>query len=104
MSRNDTISSCGDAENFAKLTDKMLSAIPFKNPTKIGLDKKSASAPRRRKLAPMQSNPLKKVKVTESERYRSLSDPASGATAAATSAQVAASGFTISCRDVPKTA
>ena len=30
--------------------------------------------------------------------------PASGATAAATSAQVAASGFTISCRDVPKTA
>ena len=30
--------------------------------------------------------------------------PASGATAAANSAQVAASGFTISCRDVPKTA
>jgi hypothetical protein len=83
---------------------QMLIATPFRNPTRMGLDKKSAIAPSRKKLAAMQNRPAKNVTVTESDQYNWLSPPASGATAAAIIAHTAASGFTINCREVPKKA
>ena len=43
-------------------------ATPFMKPTRMGLDRKSASAPSRRKLAPMHSRPVKNVSVSVSER------------------------------------
>jgi hypothetical protein len=46
----------------------MLSAMPFRKPKRIGLERKSASAPSRRKLAPRQHTPARKHKVTESDR------------------------------------
>jgi hypothetical protein len=49
-------------------------------------------------------SPVKNVNVIESDKYRSALPEASGATAAAIMAQVAASGFTISWREVPNTA
>ena len=83
---------------------KMLMAMPLRNPTRIGLDKKSARTPRRKKLATMQINPVKNVNAIESDRYKSALPAASGVMAAAIMAHAAASGFTINCRDVPKTA
>ncbi len=83
---------------------KMLIATPFKYPTRIGFDKKSASAPSRKKLAPMQNNPAKSASATDNDQYNSASFPAIGATDAAIIAQAAASGLTMSCRDVPKIA
>src|SRR6516165_7440050 len=83
---------------------QMVIAMPFKNPIRIGLDRKSANAPSRKKLAMMQNMPAKNVIATVSDQYNSLSPRASGATAAAIMAHAAASGFTINCRDVPKMA
>src|SRR5262249_21215446 len=48
-----------------------LIATPFRKPTRIGLDRKSAKAPRRKKLATMQMSPVKNVNVIESDKYRS---------------------------------
>ncbi len=98
---------CNSIENpnsFPTCPRRMLMAMPFRKPTRIGLDRKSASAPRRKKLPATHNRPAKKVSVIESERYKSASPAASGAMAAAIMAQVAASGLTISCREVPKTA
>ncbi len=78
--------------------------MPFRKPTRMGRERKSASAPSLRKLAPMQKSPASAASVTESDRYRASSPPASGATTAATRAQVAASGPTTSCREVPNSA
>src|SRR4051812_13349333 len=52
----------------------------------------------------MQKTPARKASVMESETYKSALSAANGPTAAATIAQVAASGPTINCRDVPKNA
>ncbi len=82
----------------------MLSAMPFKNPTRIGFDRKSASAPNLKNRARIQKTPATKARSIESEKYSSSFPAASGPTAAATSAQVAASGPTINCRDVPNSA
>src|SRR3954468_8297977 len=82
----------------------MLRAIPFKKPTRIGFDRKSASAPNRKNRAAIQNTPARKASVMESETYRSALPAANGPTAAATIAQVAASGPTINCRDVPNNA
>jgi hypothetical protein len=82
----------------------ILRAIPFRNPTSIGFDRKSAKPPRRKNFARMQNTPAMKARVMESEKYASSSPAAIGATTAATSAQVAASGPTINCREVPKRA
>lgn len=45
----------------------MLSAMPFMNPTRIGRDRKSASAPSLRKLPATQRRPAMKASVNESE-------------------------------------
>jgi hypothetical protein len=42
-------------------------ATPFRKPTKMGLDKKSASAPRRRKLAAIHINPVSKASISDRE-------------------------------------
>lgn len=47
---------------------------------------------------------MRKASVTEKERYRSAFPAASGVIATATSAQIAESGPTISCLEVPKMA
>ncbi len=52
----------------------------------------------------MQKTPVMIASAAVSDRYRDRSWPASGATTAATMAQVAASGATISWRDEPKKA
>lgn len=52
----------------------------------------------------MQKSPASAARATERDRCRSGSAAASGVKAAATRAQVAASGPTISCRDVPNRA
>ena len=46
----------------------MCSEIPFRKPTRIGRDRKSASAPRRRKLAPIQKSPARKARVMDRDR------------------------------------
>jgi len=46
----------------------MLIAIPFRKPTRIGFDRKSAKAPRRKKLATIQMSPVKNVNVIESDK------------------------------------
>jgi hypothetical protein len=48
----------------------MLSAIPFMNPTRMGRERKSASAPSLRKLAATQIAPAMNASDTESEAYR----------------------------------
>src|SRR5262249_16160298 len=90
--------------SFPTCPRKMLSAMPFRKPTRIGLDKKADNGRRGKKLAAMQSRPVKNVSAIESERYSSASPAARGAIADAIIAQVAASGFTINWRDVPKIA
>jgi hypothetical protein len=45
----------------------MDSATPLRKPTKIGLDKKSASAPRRRNPAAIHSNPVSKASIADKE-------------------------------------
>jgi hypothetical protein len=45
----------------------MDSATPFRKPTKMGLDKKSASPPRRRKLAAIHINPVSKASIADRE-------------------------------------
>ena len=98
---------CDSIENPNSLPTcprKMLIAMPFRKPIRIGLDRKSANAPRRKKLPAMHNTPVKNVSAIESDKYNSASPAASGAIAAAIMAQVAASGFTISCREVPKIA
>ena len=82
----------------------MVSAMPFMNPTRIGRDRKSASTPSFRKLAPMHSTPARKASVSDSAMYSCASPAASGATEAATSVQVAASGPTTSWREEPNSA
>jgi hypothetical protein len=52
----------------------------------------------------MQSSPAMRVRTTVRDAYSRGSPPASGAIAAAVMAQVAASGPTMSCREVPKSA
>ncbi len=47
---------------------RMLIATPFMKPTRIGFDRKSATAPRRRKLAPMHSSPTHTHSTIEMER------------------------------------
>jgi hypothetical protein len=78
--------------------------MPFKNPTRIGLDRKSAITPSRKKLATIQNKPARNVSVTESDQYNSPLPPARGPIAAAIIAHTAASGLTINCREVPKIA
>jgi hypothetical protein len=60
--------------------------------------------PKRKKLATIQNKPARNVTATESDQYNSAFPLAKGPTAAATIAQTAASGFTISCREVPNMA
>ena len=74
----------------------MLSAMPFRNPTRIGFERKSASAPNFRKLPAMQRAPVKTASAIESDKYKFASPIANGATAAATSAHVPESGPMIS--------
>src|SRR5436190_23149215 len=82
----------------------MLRAIPFRNPTRMGFERKSANAPNRRNRAAMQSTPARNARATDSETYSSSSPAPNGPMAAATSAQVAASGPMINWRDVPNNA
>jgi hypothetical protein len=42
-------------------------ATPLRKSTRIGRDRKSASAPRRRKLAATQRSPMRKASVTDSD-------------------------------------
>ena len=82
----------------------MLRAIPFRKPTSMGFERKSARAPNLKKLAPMHSTPASKASATDSDSYSFWSPEANGATAAATSAHVEASGPMINCREVPNIA
>ena len=83
---------------------QILIAIPFKNPIRIGRDRKSAITPSRKTLATIQNKPARKVTATESDQYNSAFPLAKGPTAAETIAHTAASGFTINCREVPNIA
>ena len=57
----------GKPKIFPIWPSTMLKATPFRKPTRIGFDKKSAAAPSFRKLAATQMMPAKKVSVTERE-------------------------------------
>jgi hypothetical protein len=46
---------------------RMYSETPFRKPTRMGLERKSATAPSRRKLAPMQKRPASVVMVMVSD-------------------------------------
>ena len=83
---------------------KMLMATPLRKPTRIGLERKSARKPSRSVLPIRQRSPVKIAKTTDMETRVAGSLAARGVKAAAIMAHVAASGFTIKCRDVPKTA
>ena len=74
----------------------MESATPFMNPMRMGLERKSPTAPSRKKLARMQKTPARNASITDMDAYSFGSPAASGATDAATIAQTAASGLTIS--------
>jgi hypothetical protein len=82
----------------------MQSATPFMKPTRTGLERKSPTAPSRKKLARMQNTPARNASITDIAEYKAGSPAASGATDAATIAQTAASGLIIKWRDVPKMA
>ncbi len=77
-------------------------ATPFNKPIKIGLDKKSANTPNFNLLAIKHQKPVIAVMVTTSCQCLKLSPAARAVTTAAITAQVAASGPTISCLEVPK--
>ena len=79
-------------------------ATPFRNPTRIGLARKSATKPSRRKPARMQKIPVKIANTIESDISEIAWTAVSGIKVVPTMAQVAASGFTIRWRDVPKIA
>ena len=92
------------AEDLVGLPGVLDSATPFRKPTKMGLDKKSASAPRRRKLAAIHINPVSKASNAVGRR-QSLRHLLRGERRRLTiTAQVAASGPTMSWRDEPKIA
>ena len=82
----------------------MVIATPFNSPIKIGLDRKSANTPNLNRLAIKHQNPVIAVMVITSCQCLTLSPAASGVTTAAITAQVAASGPTISCLEVPNKA
>ena len=70
----------------------------------MGRDKKSANVPKRNLAAIKHQIPVMKL-ITMTNCQRTSSSPiASGATAAAITAQVAASGPIINCLDVPNNA
>ena len=79
-------------------------AMPLRNPIRMGLDRKSASTPSRKRLAPRHIRPTKKVSAIDHERYSGDPIMASGLSAVANMAQVAASGPAMSCRDEPNIA
>ena len=82
----------------------MVIATPFNKPIKIGFDKKSANTPSLNRLATKHQKPVIAVIVTTNCQCLILSPAAKGVTTAAITAQVAASGPTISCFDVPNNA
>jgi len=45
----------------------ILSAIPFRKPTSMGFERKSARAPNLKKLAAMHSTPASKANVSDSD-------------------------------------
>jgi hypothetical protein len=55
----------GNPKTLPSCPNMMLRAIPFRKPTKMGLDKKSGRAPNLMKLAPMQSIPARKASNTD---------------------------------------
>ena len=70
-------------------------ATPLRNPTRIGLERKSATKPSRKKPARMQKIPVKTASAIESDTSEFGWCAVSGVNVAPTMAQVAASGFTI---------
>ncbi|SVK54633.1 Uncharacterised protein [Acinetobacter baumannii] len=82
----------------------MVSATPFSSPLRIGRDSRSASAPSLNRLANRHQPPIIAVIMMVNCQWRSILPAASGVTTAAITAQVAASGPTISWRDEPNSA
>ncbi|MOA16817.1 hypothetical protein D3C78_1370470 [compost metagenome] len=70
----------------------------------MGRERKSASTPSLKRLAIRHQKPVMAVMVITSCHWRVGSPAASGVTTAAMTAQVAASGPTMSWREVPKRA
>ncbi|MNL67841.1 hypothetical protein D3C87_1924770 [compost metagenome] len=82
----------------------MVIATPLSSPLSIGLESKSASAPSLKRLANRHQAPIIAVIMMVSCQWRSMLPAASGVTTAAMTAQVAASGPTMSWREEPKKA
>ena len=55
----------GKAEDFFGLPENDGIATPLRKPIRIGRDRKSASAPKRKKLAAMQINPVSNASAME---------------------------------------
>ncbi|MCY1454360.1 hypothetical protein D3C76_1518830 [compost metagenome] len=68
---------------------------------RMGREKKLAINPARASPAPISIKPTRMVTITDNCASRAGSPMANGAMAPATMAQVAASGPTINCRELP---
>ncbi|MNZ79536.1 hypothetical protein D3C78_981430 [compost metagenome] len=82
----------------------MVIATPFSKPLSIGRESKSARAPSLKRLANRHQAPIIAVIIMVNCQWRSILPAANGVTTAAITAQVAASGPTISWREEPKNA
>jgi hypothetical protein len=71
-------------------------ATPFRYPTRIGFPRKSATKPSLKRPAAIHTRPVNTANAMDSERSAWWSPAASGNTEAAKTAQVAASGLTMS--------